>query len=310
MTGRQAASHGPNALRRQAALALLLAAPTLFLAVFFVGPLALMFVYSWLEPGLYGGVEWTFYHLNFGRIFGWANTRYESFDPVYLRIFARSLWLALQTSFFCLLLCYPAAFWVSRLGPRARNLFIFLITLPFFVSLVVRLFAWVLLLRPTGFVNQALLGLGLVERPLEIIYTEAAVVIGMVYVFIPFMFLPLYASVEKLDASLVEASQDLGASRFQTFRKVVLPLTLPGIVGGSIIVFIPSLGNFVVPSLLGGAKVMMTGNLIEQQFLSARNWPFGAALGMTVMAAVLLLLVVYVRLLARDDDAAPSGARS
>lgn len=292
---------GPVELRQRGMLAGLLAAPTLFLGVFFLGPLGLMFVYSWLEPGLYGGVEWRFYDLNYGRIFGWADTRYEKFDPVYLEIFLRSVVLALQTSFLCLLICYPAAFWVSRLGERARNLCLFLITLPFFVSLVVRLFAWVLLLRPTGLINQFLMGLGLIDAPLEIIFTETAVVIGMVYVFIPFMFLPLYASVEKLDASLIEASGDLGATRLQTFRKVVLPLTLPGIIGGSIIVFIPSLGNFIIPSLLGGAKVVMTGNLIEQQFLSARNWPFGAALGMTVMASVLLLLIVYVRLLGRDE---------
>lgn len=296
MTGRTSVEK-----RQTSVLAGLLAAPTLFLAVFFLGPLIIMMVYSWLEPGLYGGVEWRFYHLNFGRIFGWADSRYEKFDPVYLRIFLRSAILALQTSFLCLILCYPAAFWVSRLPERTKKLFIFLITLPFFVSLVVRLFAWVLLLRPTGFINQVLLGAGVVSEPLEIIYTETAVVIGMVYVFIPFMFLPLYASVEKLDMRLVEASQDLGATRLQTFRRVILPLTLPGIIGGSIIVFIPSLGNFIVPSLLGGAKVVMIGNLIEQQFLSARNWPFGAALGMTVMAAVLLLLILYVRLLARDE---------
>lgn len=202
--------------RRLATLLVLLAAPTLFLALFFLGPLLLMFVYSWLEPGLYGGVEWTFYHLNFGRIFGWANTRYEQFDPVYLEIFLRSVRLALLTALLCLLVCYPAAFWVSRLDPRLKTLFVFLITLPFFVSLVVRLFAWVLLLRPTGFLNQALLGLGLVDAPLDIIHTEIAVVVGMVYVFIPFMFLPLYASIEKLDPRLIEASGDLGASRLQT----------------------------------------------------------------------------------------------
>ena len=130
---------------------------------------------------------------------------------------------------------------------------------------------------------------------------QSGVIIGMVYVFIPFMFLPLYASIEKLDSSLMEASQDLGATRAKTFRRVMLPMTLPGIIGGSIIVFIPSLGNFIVPSLLGGAKVVMIGNLIEQQFLSARNWPFGSALGMMVMAAVLILLMIYVRIVTREE---------
>ena len=296
------ARRAPIARRRLVQLVQLLSAPSAFLMVFFLGPLAIMFVYAWLEPGLYGGVVWSFHHLNLGRIFGWADTPYESFDPVFLRIFARSVLLALETSVISLVICYPAAFWVSRLPERRKNLFIFLITLPFFVSLVVRLFAWVLLLRPTGFINQFLLTSGLARAPLDLIFTDAAVVIGMVYVFIPFMFLPLYASVEKLDHAMIEASQDLGASRFQTFRKVVLPMTLPGVIGGSIIVFIPSLGNFIVPSLLGGAKVVMIGNLIEQQFLSARNWPFGAALGMTVMAAVLVLMILYVRLLRREAE--------
>jgi spermidine/putrescine transport system permease protein len=291
----------PQHRRRSLALAGLLALPTLFLAVFFLMPLAIMMIYSWLQPGLYGGVVWHFYDLNYGRIFGWANTRYEQFDPVYIAIFLRSSRLAAITVMFSLLICYPAAFWVSRMPERKRNLFIFLITLPFFISLIVRLFAWVLLLRPTGFINQGLIGIGLIDAPLEMIFTDTAVVVGMVYVFVPFMFLPLYASVEKLDGGMIEASLDLGASRLQTFRRIVLPMTLPGIVGGSIIVFIPSLGNFVVPSILGGAKVMMIGNLIEQQFLSARNWPFGSALGMVAMAAVLALLLVYVRLLSRGD---------
>ncbi|MGB3835692.1 ABC transporter permease [Castellaniella sp.] len=287
--------------RRSRALFGLLATPSAFLVVFFLGPLAIMLVYSWLEPGLYGGVEWVFYHLNYGRIFGWANTRYETFDPVYLQVFLRSVWLALSTVVLCLVVCYPAVFWISRQPPGRKRLFIFLITLPFFVSQIVRLFAWVLLLRPTGFINQALMGIGLISKPLDLIYTQFAVTIGMVYIFVPFMFLPLYASVEKLDMSLAEASSDLGAGRWQTFRRVILPMTMPGVVAGSIIVFIPSLGNFIVPSLLGGAKVLMIGNLIEQQFLSARNWPFGAALSMVVMTSVLFLLLAYVRHVSRND---------
>lgn len=290
--------------RRALTLYGLLSTPTVFLAFFFLGPLSIMMVYTFLTPGLYGGVEWVFSHLNYGRILGWADTRYDQFDPVYISIFLRSVRLAATTVLTCLVICYPFAFWVARQPERWKNFFIFLITLPFFISLIVRLFAWVLILRPTGFLNQALLGMGVVAQPLDIIFTDMAVVIGMTYVFIPFMFLPLYSSIEKLDGSLIEASQDLGASPLQTFLRVVLPMTLPGIVGGSIIVFIPSLGNFIVPSLLGGARVVMIGNLIEQQFLSARNWPFGAALGMMVMAAVLLLLMIYVRILSREDKQA------
>jgi spermidine/putrescine transport system permease protein len=280
----------------------LLGAPTLFLLVFFFCPLVIMLVYSFLTPGLYGGVEWTFSHLNYGRILGWANTAYDKFDPVFIEIFLRSLKLAGLTVLTSLIISYPAAFWISRMTPARRDRAILLITLPFFVSLIVRLFAWVLILRPTGFLNQGLMALKVTSTPVDFLYTDFAVILGMTYVFIPFMFLPLYASIEKLDISQIEASADLGATRFQTFRKVVLPATLPGIFGGAVITFIPALGNFIVPSVLGGAKVMMIGNLIEQQFLSARNWPFGAALAMLVMAAVLILLIVQLRLSRTGDS--------
>jgi spermidine/putrescine transport system permease protein len=153
---------------------------------------------------------------------------------------------------------------------------------------------WVLILRQSGPINGVLLSLGLIERPLEMIYTEGAIILGLVYIFVPFMFMPVYASVEKLDWSLVRASQDLGAGPIRTFMRVILPLTAPGIIGGSVIVFIPALGNFVVPAILGGAKVMMLGNLIEQQFLSARNWPFGSALAMLVMSVMLVVMMGFV----------------
>jgi spermidine/putrescine transport system permease protein len=282
--------------RRRLTLIALLGLPTVFLLVFFVGPLVIMVIYSWLEPGLYGGVEWQFFHLNYGRILGWADTRYEKFDPVYLWIFLRSLRLALLTVMTSLLISYPAAFWVARMQPRRRTFMIFLITLPFFVSLIVRLFAWVLILRTSGFLNQFLMGLGLISEPLDLLYQDVAVIIGMTYIFIPFMFLPIYGSVEKLDQSQLEASADLGARGWQTFIRIILPATLPGIAAGSVITFIPALGNFIVPSVLGGAKVLMIGNLIEQQFLSARNWPFGAALAMLVMTAVLGLLIIQLSL--------------
>jgi spermidine/putrescine transport system permease protein len=279
----------------------LLGPATLFLGIFFLGPLLVMIIYSVLAPGLYGGVEWEFYHWNYGRILGWADGEWEEFDPVYIQIFLRSARLALTNVLITLALCYPAALWVSCLSPRWRTLVVFLITLPFFVSLVVRLFAWVLILRPTGFLNIALMGLGLVSEPIDIIFTETAVLIGLAYVLLPFMFLPIYASVEKLDPSLLEASADLGAGRFRTFLRVTLPLTLPGIAAGSVLVFIPSLGNFVVPDLLGGAKVLMIGNLVEQQFLSARNWPFGAALSVMIMAVMFVLILIYIRRIGRAE---------
>ncbi|KNY15542.1 spermidine/putrescine ABC transporter permease [Shinella sp. SUS2] len=282
------------AFRRRAQLGLLLGPVSLFLAVFFLGPLAIMIVTSFLAPGLYGGVEWTWYPHNYGRILGFADPMFEDFDPVYIAIFLRSLKIAALTVVATLLVCYPAAFCISRLSERWKNFCLFLITLPFFTSLIVRLFIWVLILRQTGLVNSVLLSTGVVARPLELIYTDGAIVLGMVYVFIPFMFMPVYASVEKLDWTLVRASLDLGAGPIRTFLRIILPLTAPGIAGGAVIVFIPALGNFVVPAILGGAKVMMLGNLIEQQFLAARNWPFGSALAMMVMCVMLVLLFAYV----------------
>lgn len=288
--------------RRRIALYSLLTPVTVFLSIFFLGPLFIIAVFSFLEPGLYGGVEWVFYHWNFGRILGWADGIQEEFDPVYLAIFARSLEVASITVVICLVACYPVAFWVSRLTESWRIFFLFLITLPFFASLIVRLYAWIMILTPSGALNQILLGLGVISEPLEIIFTAKAVITGMVYVMVPFMFLPIYASVEKLDKSLIEASFDLGATKIQTFLRVILPLTMPGVVGGSIIVFIPSLGNFIVPDILGGARVLMIGNLVEQQFLYARNWAFGAALSILIMTTVLIFLLLYVRIVLRNED--------
>ncbi|NHM17698.1 ABC transporter permease [Tritonibacter mobilis] len=281
----------------------LLTPVTLLLGIFFLLPLAVIVIYSWLMPGLYGGVEWELYHWNYGRLFGWADGVMEIYEPIYLKILLRSLSLAILTVLLTLVLCYPVAFWISRLSPRWQVVFLFLITLPFFTSLVVRLYAWLLILKPSGVLNSTLLGMGLISEPLEILFTRTAVVIGMAYVMIPFMFMPLFASIGNLDRSLLEASSDLGAGRVQTFFKVMLPQTMPGVIGGSVIVFIPSVGNFVVPDVLGGAKGLMIGNLVEQQFLSARNWPFGSALSVVIMAVVLGVMLVYVTRLAREGRA-------
>lgn len=286
--------------RDRAALALLLAPVTVYLGVFFLVPLATIVVFSFLTPGLYGGVEWAFYHWNYGRIFGWADGVMEVFEPVYLQILGRSLGFAALTVAICLVLCYPVAFWVSRLPQRWRALFLFLVTLPFFSSLIVRLYAWLLILRPSGLLSEGLMALGLRDAPLELLYTPAAVVLGMVYVMIPFMFLPLFASIDTLDRAQVEAALDLGATRRQAFLRVVLPQTLPGIAGGAVIVFIPSVGNFIVPDILGGARGLMVGNLVEQQFLAARNWPFGSALSVIIMTVVLAVLLVFVARLRRQ----------
>ena len=271
----------------------LLAPGSLFLGFFFLIPLGIILIYSFLTPGLYGGVEWAFYHWNYGRIFGWADGIMEIFEPVYLWIIGRSLLYALVTVAISLALCYPAAFWVAGLPGRCRLLFMLLIALPFFASMIVRLYAWLLILKPSGLLNTVLMGTGLISQPLEILYTPVAVILGLVYISLPFMFLPLFSAIDNLDRGLIEASGDLGARPWQTFVKVTLPMTVPGIVSGAVIVFIPSVGNFIVPDVLGGAKGLMTGNLIEQQFLASRNWPFGSALAMVVMSIVLVALAVF-----------------
>jgi spermidine/putrescine transport system permease protein len=268
-------------------------------------PMGIMVVYSFLEPGLYGGVNWSFYPYSYGRIFGWPLGGGEEFEPLYLGILAGSIRYAVITVVASMIVCYPAAFWVCRMRGTAKALFLFAITLPFFANLLIRIYAWLLLLRPTGTVNTVLQWLGVIDAPLQMMFTEFSVIVGMVYVFIPFMFLPIYASVERMDWSLVQASQDLGATGPQTFRRVILPLTAPGIFGGALIVFIPALGNFIVPSFLGGSKVQMTGTVIERQFLQARNWPFGSALAMSVMATVLILAFLYALRARRAGQSQP-----
>ena len=287
-------------------LFLLLSPFTFYSLLFFLGPMLILLIFSFLEPGIYGGVEWNFYHHNYGRILGWADGEFEDFDIIYTIIFLRSVRLASITVLISLLICYPAALWISNLNPKLRNFFIFLITLPFFASLVVRLFAWMIILKPSGVLNQVLISLHIINEPILMLFTEGAVIVGMVYVLIPFMFLPLYASIEKIDQKLIEASKDLGANKFVTFYKITLPLSIPGIIGGSILVFIPSLGNFIVPDLLGGAKVMMIGNLIEQSFLMGRNWPFGSAISMLLMTTVVIFLLFYVRSVSKYENATES----
>lgn len=293
---------------RRLRLTALLTPVSLLLGTCFLVPLGIMAVYSFLTPGLYGGVEWSFYPYNYGRVLGAPLGDVEDFDPVYVEILLRSLRLAGIVVALSLVISYPAAFWVARFRGQRKSFVLFLVTLPFFASLIIRVYAWMLILRPTGFLNLVLESAGVIDAPLQIIFTEVSVVAGLVYILLPFMFLPIYASVEKLDPALVQASQDLGATPWQTFRRVVLPLTLPGVVGGSLIVFIPAFGNFVVPALLGGAKVMLVGNIIEQQFLAARNWPFGAALAMLILGTVLVLMLIYVLRIGRGGVAAGAQA--
>jgi len=265
---------------------LLISPALLWLLLFFLIPLGIMLVYSFCQRSRYGGVVWDFTTDNYLRVL----------NPIYLKPVLRSFWVAAVNTVICLLLGYPAAYYISsRPTVKVKNILLLLIILPLWTNFVVRTYAWMVILREGGLINTALMKLNLIEKPLELLFTKKAVIIGLVYGYLPFMIWPLYVSIEKVDRSFLEAANDLGANRLQTFFRVMLPLTLPGIVAGSILVFIPTLGAFITPDLLGGAKDMMIGNLIQNQYVKVRNWPFGSALSFILLIIVLALLLLYVR---------------
>ena len=271
--------------RRPEARAWALLAPgILWLVAFFLVPILIMLAYSMMPRGIYGGVERGFTLEHYRRFF----------DPLYLDILQRTFVWSVACTIICLLLGYPVAYVIAR-GGRWKNFLLFLVILPFWTSFLVRTFAMIFLMRDTGLLNNWLLKLGLLDDPITMLYTPFAVMVGLVYGFLPFMVLPIYASLEKLDLSLLEAAEVLGARPFERFRRVTLPLSMPGVVAGSLLVFIPALGSFLTADLLGGAKQLMIGNLVQNQFSAARNWPFGSAASFIVMALVLVAVLVYLR---------------
>jgi len=282
-----------KAIRERPSLqGLILISPTLFwLIVFLLIPLALIVVISFGARGSYGNVEYTFNLNNYARLF----------DADYASILWDSIWIALLTTVFCLLAGYPLAYYIARTHPIRRSLLMFLVLVPFWTNFLIRIYAWMIILRGEGVLSAVMTALGLMQGPglwlfeQVQLYTPGAVLISMVYEFIPFMILPLYTSLEKLDPSLLEAAADLGARPWRAFLRVTLPLSVPGIVAGSILVFIPAMGMFVVPDLIGGAKTVMVGNLIRNQFLTARDWPFGAAASMVLMVLTLGVTLIYTR---------------
>jgi spermidine/putrescine transport system permease protein len=266
-------------------LAGLLAPVTLWLGLFFLVPLLFILAYSFGTSGVYGEMTLGFNPGNFLKVF----------DPLYLEIIVRTFVIALINTLLCLALGYPLAYFIAFKGGRWKNALILMVMIPFWTSLLLRAYAWVVILDGNGIANRILQFLGITDEPVTLIFTPQAVIMGMVYSYLPFMILPLYAALEKFDVSLKEAAQDLGASRWHTFWRVTFPLSMPGVIAGSILVFIPSAGEFVIPTLLGGARTVMVGNLIQDQFLQARDWAFGSAL--SVMLAVLLVgaIMFYVR---------------
>jgi spermidine/putrescine transport system permease protein len=266
--------------------------------VFSILPLIVVVLYSVLTPGDYGNVRWVF------STEGWFSVLFErdifddklSLSDAHLTILARSVGLSLLTTALTLIFGVPTAWFIATRPPAARAFWLFLVTIPFWTNLLVRTIAVQEMIRSEGVFNRLFLWVGLIDQPIQMMFTNFAVLLGMAYVFLPLMVLPVFAAVEKFDFRLAEAGYDLYASRLFCLRKVILPLVRPGIIAGSILVFVPSLGAYVTPRIMGGGKSMMLGNLIEMQFGQGRNWPLGAALSITLTLLVLIALIYYTRL--------------
>lgn len=255
-----------------------------WMGVFFAAPLAIICGYGFLTRGDYGGVErpWTFE--NFARLI----------DPLYLDVVWRSIWIAAAATALCVVLGFPLALFIARAGKYA-SLYLQLVLLPFWTSFLIRTYAWIFLLRETGLVNSALEALHVIHAPLPLLYNDGAVLVGLVYNFLPFFVLPAYATLERLDPALLEAAADLGSRPISTLFRVTIPVSAPGIVAGAVLVFVPCFGAYLTPDLLGGGKSVMIGNLIQNQFTTARDWPFGSAASMLLMFASALLLAWLMR---------------
>ena len=263
-----------------------------WLGLFVLVPLLMLLTASFLQRGETEFVKFAFTLENYQRIF----------NPIYLEVFWNSFYLAAVTTLFCLLLGYPFAFLLARVTGNYKHLLLLFVIIPFWTSSLIRTYAMVIILKTNGVMNSFLQWLGIIQEPIQLLYTPTAVVMGLVYSLLPFMVLPLYATIEKLDMRLIEAAKDLGARNLRIFWSIIIPLTLPGIIAGSMLVFLPALGMFYIPDLLGGAKGLLIGNLIQNQFLSARDWPFGAAVSIILVLVMSLLLILYYFSILRNSD--------
>lgn len=279
-------------MRRLLQRLILLGPGLTWLAVFLIVPLGLIFVYSFFQRGPFGQIEYEFSLENYQRLV----------SPTVARVFLNSLRIALITTALALLLGYPAAYFIATRPPRWRSPLLVLVILPFWTSYLIRTYAWIVLLNREGVINRLLMSLGITQQPLPLLYNDFAIIIGLLYGYLPFMVLPLYSSIERLNPELQEASADLGATPLRTFLSVTLPLTLAGVITGAIFVFVPSLGNFFVPELLGGGQRIMIGNLITNQFLKARDWPYGSAMAFGVMSLVMLVLLFQAWVVRRTQE--------
>jgi spermidine/putrescine transport system permease protein len=264
------------------------------LGVLFLAPLVIILVYSFARRGPRGGFAPIGDLWEYVRGFGFLRNYARSVDAIYLKTFWRSVWVASATTGLCILVSFPMAYYLAVIAPpRRRGLLVALVVVPFWTSFLIRTYAWMVILRTEGLINTVLMSAGVIDQPLELLYSNLAVMIGLVYGELPFMILPLYASLEKLDPTLLEAATDLGAGTVSTFFRVTVPLAMPGLLAGTLLVFIPSVGQFVVSDLLGGGKADLLGNVIQRQFTTSRDKPFGSALAVELTVLVLAMLGAY-----------------
>jgi spermidine/putrescine transport system permease protein len=273
-----------NAIKRN----ILLIPGLAWISIFLILPCILIISLSFFERGVYGGIDYNFNFENYSRVI----------EFTYLKILLNSSKIAFLSGFFAVLFGYPAAYFIYKAPAKYQIALLFLVMLPFWSNYLIRTYAWMVLLNNQGLINTILINLNIIREPLNILYTEFSVIIGLIYNYLPFVILSIYSSISKLDHNLIEASKDLGGNSIKTFFLITLPLTLPGVAAGFIFVFVLSIGNFITPDLLGGGKFLMIGNLIYDQFLSARDWPFGASLSFVLISIMLVLLflqAVFVR---------------
>jgi spermidine/putrescine transport system permease protein len=281
--------------RKNVMIAGLILPPLAVIALFMIVPVGIMLVYSFLEPDTYGGVVWSFSFEAYIQFLFERDIFDEtlSFSPDYLSIFARSITQAFIATALCLVIGIPTAYFIATRPGNQKSIWLFIITIPYWVNLLVRTIALLFVLRSDGPVNESLMFLHIISEPLKLSYNEFAIGTGLVYSFLPFMILPLYSAFERFDFDLLDAAYDLYASRTKAFFKILLPIMKPGLIAGCLLVFIPSIGSFLAPDILGGGKKMMVGNLIAMQFQGSRNWPFGAAVSMILLSLTLITLIFF-----------------
>jgi spermidine/putrescine transport system permease protein len=280
-------SEGRDAIKRRALLSrtLFLVPGLTYITAFMLIPLGFIIAYTFLTRGTYGGIEFIFTSENYTR----------ALDSLYIGVLIKSIFIAAAATVLAFLIGFPVAYAITKLPTNRQNIMLVLIVLPFWTNFLIRTYAWIVLLNTQGFLNKGLINMGVISQPLELLYKPSAIVLGLLYAYIPLMILPIYSALVRIDPAMKEAAINLGATPAQAFRQVTLPLALPGVLVGAIFVFVPSVGNFIVPELLGGGKTVMVGNLIRDQFLKARDWPFGSVLALSMVIMLLVLFFVQAR---------------